>query len=286
MINTREHLLECLRYLRSLRFVVSNPPSSPTSTLSTTMSSMEEVLDKVIFFHDKCESPHRANRRNRDSRYNQQTLSDSMGTPVHGVGVYSAVSMEDVTDIRGRLSLDRSEEIRLSLLATNPIVTKTWSPSPGGGLVSPMANTFMSTPLPGSSKEGSVPSTISTVRPSPWKVSIETQQYQQSLIQRRLLQNTVQHSAEKQKKVDSLPPSPASIKKVLFDEKIPQFDSPERRVPTTIGHDDGNLPTERLKSEKSQGSDLKKDGNSPKSCYPLNLGIPPEGCGEDLQKYY
>ena len=101
-----------------------------------------------------------------------------------------------------------------------------------------------------------------------------------------MLQNTVQHSAEKLQKVDSLPSSPASIKKVLFDEKVSPFDSPERTEPTTAGHDDGNLPTERSKNDNGKGSDRKKDGGSPRGCYPLNLGIPPEGCGEDLQKYY
>ena len=259
-------MLECLRYLRSLRSVVSNPPPSPTSTLSSTLTSMEEVLEKVASFQDKCESPYLVNRRNRDSRWTQQRLSDSASAN-QVVGIHSTTPMDDIMEIRGRLSLDRSEEIRLSLLAPNPVITTTWSQSPGG-VSSPFANPFLS------------PSTLSTVRPSPWKVSVETQQHQQSLIQRKLLQNSVQQSVEKLKKSDSLPSSPANIKKVLFSENVLQSNSPECTISAV--DTDGNKPTETSKRDQNSDCDRKKDSST--RSYPLNLGVPPEGCEEDLQK--
>ena len=265
-------MLECLRYLRSLRSVVSNPPPSPTSTLSSTLTSMEEVLEKVASFQDKCDSPYLVNRRNRDSRWTQQRLSDSAFQVV-------TTPMDDIMEIRGRLSLDRSEEIRLSLLAPNPVITTTWSHSPGG-VSSPFANSFSSTPLSECRYYGSVPSTLSTVRPSPWKVSVETQQHQQSLIQRKLLQNSVQQSVEKLKKSDSLPSSPANIKKVLFSENVLQSNSPECTVSAVDA--DGNKPTETSKRDHNSDCDRKKDSST--RSYPLNLGVPPEGCEEDLQK--
>ena len=296
VIKKRESLLECLRYLRSLRVLASNPPPSPTSNLSLSkVSSMEEVLDKMNSLRGKYESPRRSPKHQMQSIHTRETRVKSDASDADSRPSDSSRK----SGSKGRFNLERSEEIRLTLLAPVPpqpaisssSVSPSSSSSSSSSFTSPSKGSLdypnlasrsnLSTPLAVTS-EGSVLSTPSTVRASPWKVSLESQSIsrQPRPQQRTIQQASLLGSSQRNTLAAAAPTSPGSsspTKAINFDECC---DDSLAVHPTQNA-----LPPIASETVTAKRADIDYPHNRRSDRYcPLHLGNPPEECREDLAK--